>query len=230
MAVTARIEDYLEAVFKIEISGRSATVTELAARLRVTKATVTAILKRMKDAALLDHERYGDVTLTDAGRERALAIYRRHEFLTDFFINVVGLSLEQAQAVSCVMEHEIDELTEIRLAAFTDAITKAEREEQPWFLDLRRKMEAPGSLPIPLCMEGHWTHGSVCRLTASGVLRKHLLDMGFVPGVEVERIVDASGGDFIAVRVQGADRSLGKNEAATVWIQERGKPAAKDKV
>ena len=48
MAVTARIEDYLEAVFKIEISGRSATVTELAARLRVTKATVTAILKRRR--------------------------------------------------------------------------------------------------------------------------------------------------------------------------------------
>ena len=92
MAVTARIEDYLEAVFKIEISGRPATVTELAAKLSVTKATVTAILKRMKDAGLLDHERYGDVSLTDEGKDRALAIYRRHEFLTDFFINPTHFS------------------------------------------------------------------------------------------------------------------------------------------
>ena len=222
MAVTARIEDYLEAVFKIEISGRPATVTELAAKLSVTKATVTAILKRMKDAGLLDHERYGDVSLTDAGKDRALAIYRRHEFLTDFFINVVGLPLKQAQDVSCAMEHEIDEVTEVRLAAFTDAITKAEREEQPWFMELRQKMETPGSFPVPLCLEGEWTHGVVCRLTASGIVRKHLLDMGFIPGAEVERLADVSEGDFIAVRVQGAERYLNKNEAAVVWMQVSG--------
>lgn len=219
MALTARIEDYLEAVFKIEILGRPATVTELASRLRVTKATVTAILKRMKEAALLDHERYGDVTLTEAGRERALAIYRRHEFLTDFFINVVGLPLEQAQAVSCVMEHEINEVTEVRLAAFTDAITKAEREEQPWFLDLRRKMEMTSILPIPMCMDEEWVRATICRLTASGILRKHLLGMGFIPGAEVELNAEASGSGVIALRVNGEDRSIGKNEAATVWIQ-----------
>ena len=83
-------------------------------------------------------------------------------------------------------------------------------------------MEAPGSFPVPLCLEGKWTHGVVCRLTASGIVRKHLLDMGFIPGAEVERLADVSDGDFIAVRVQGAERYLNKNEAAVVWMQVSG--------
>ena len=126
MSLTARVEDYLEAVLDIEMSGEIATVTQLAKNLGVTKATVTAALKKLTASGLLDHEHYGDVILTDEGREKALAVYRRHEFLTDFFIRILGFSRERAQSVSCVMEHEIDEATERRLAAFTDALTVAD--------------------------------------------------------------------------------------------------------
>ena len=90
MGLTARVEDYLEAVLDIEMSGEIATVTQIAKNLGVTKATVTAALKRLKLVELLQHERYGDVVLTEEGRERALVIYRRHEFLTDFFVRILS--------------------------------------------------------------------------------------------------------------------------------------------
>jgi DtxR family Mn-dependent transcriptional regulator len=54
---TARIEDYLEAVFDEEVRGGSPTVTRLAERLSVTKGTVVPALKKLVEEGLLDHER-----------------------------------------------------------------------------------------------------------------------------------------------------------------------------
>ena len=48
MDLTARVEDYLEAILGIEMTGDVATVTQIAVNLGVTKATVTAALKRLE--------------------------------------------------------------------------------------------------------------------------------------------------------------------------------------
>ena len=40
MPVSARIEDYLEALFQLELTGRRLTVTALAEKLSLTKGTV----------------------------------------------------------------------------------------------------------------------------------------------------------------------------------------------
>jgi DtxR family Mn-dependent transcriptional regulator len=46
MAVSSRIEDYMETIFALEISGKEATVTDLANTLGVAKATVVAAVRR----------------------------------------------------------------------------------------------------------------------------------------------------------------------------------------
>ncbi len=220
MSLTARVEDYLEAVLDIEMSGEIATVTQLAKNLGVTKATVTAALKKLTTSGLLDHEHYGDVILTDEGREKALAVYRRHEFLTDFFIRILGFSRERAQSVSCVMEHEIDEATERRLAAFTDALTVAERNGETWLRDLQEKMENAQSLPIPLCLMPRGSGGTVTRITAQFDLRKRLTAAGFVPGAEIsdiQKCEGAPGGSF-RFEMNGMGITFGINEASSVWL------------
>ena len=220
MGLTARVEDYLEAVLEIEMTGEIATVTQLAKNLGVTKATVTAALKRLKLVQLLEHERYGDVLLTEEGRQRALAVYRRHEFLTDFFVRILGFSRERAQKVSCVMEHEIDVNTERRLAAFTDALTQAERNNEGWLRDLQTKLDSATDLPLPLCMAEENQSGTIARLTAQYELRKRLNGMGFVPGARVERIRKNIGtrGNIYSASVGNVEQSLGIAEASAVWL------------
>lgn len=220
MGLTARVEDYLEAVLDIEMSGEIATVTQIAKNLGVTKATVTAALKRLKLVELLQHERYGDVVLTEEGRQRALVIYRRHEFLTDFFVRILGLSRERAQNVACVMEHEMDERSEKRLAAFTDAIVQAERNGEKWFVDLQKKLDAAQALPIPLCMMPNGSGGVIARLTAQYELRRRLLQMGLVPGTSVKNVrrkVDVQG-ELFGFVVGEREQSLGIIEASAVWL------------
>ncbi|MDR1471907.1 MAG: metal-dependent transcriptional regulator [Synergistaceae bacterium] len=222
MNLTARVEDYLEAILEIEMSGEIATVTRMAKNLGVTKATITAALKRMKSDGFLEHERYGDVILTSDGRGKALAVYRRHEFLTDFFVRILGFTRDRAQNVACVMEHEIDEATERRLAAFTDAISMAERNKEAWLEELLAKLDSPHDLPIPLCLMPDGSGGIIARVTAQYELRKRLSAAGFIPGVEISGIKKTSGanGASFVFEMNGMEIKFGISEASAIWLYQ----------
>jgi DtxR family Mn-dependent transcriptional regulator len=222
MVLTARVEDYLEAVLEIEMSGEIATVTQLAKNLGVTKATVTAAMKRLKIDELLEHERYGDVILTAEGREKALAVYRRHEFLTDFFVRILGFSRERAQKVSCVMEHEIDEITERRLAAFTDALVQAERGNEVWLKKLQEALDSPKALPMPLCMMPDGSSGAIARLTAQYELRRRLNAAGFIPDAMISDIRKKEGapGGLFTFMMNDIQIRVGIAEASAIWLYQ----------
>ncbi|MBQ9629254.1 MAG: metal-dependent transcriptional regulator, partial [Synergistaceae bacterium] len=74
--LSPRIEDYLEELFLLESTGRSVTVTDLAERLKITKGTVTATIQKLSELELVNHERYGTLHLTDAGRRKGMTVFR----------------------------------------------------------------------------------------------------------------------------------------------------------
>ncbi|WP_300521321.1 metal-dependent transcriptional regulator [Aminiphilus sp.] len=218
MSISARIEDYMEEIFSLEIEGRKATVTELASRLGVTKATVVSAVRRLVAACLLEHEPYGALHLTEAGRERALRIYRRHEHLSFLFAEILGIEKEKAVDMACALEHAVDEESEMRLLAFADFVFQARRQGLPWVEDLLAATRDTCRLPRPLVMIPENGKGVVARVTAGGLLRKRLLEMGLVPGSLVEYLGTAPLGDPLHVRVHGTDISLRRDEATTVWV------------
>jgi DtxR family Mn-dependent transcriptional regulator len=222
MGLTARVEDYLESVLEIEMRGENATITELAGSLGVTKATVVATMKRMETDNLLEHERYGHVTLTDEGRARALCIYRRHTFLTDFFVRILGFSHERAQKVSCVMEHEIDEYAERRLASFTDALIQAERAGDEWLRNLQVMLDSPNTLCTPLCMMPDGSGGSIARVMAPNELYKRLSSTGLVPNAVIKNIKADSDGRkrTFTFTMNDIQLSVGISEASAIWLYQ----------
>jgi DtxR family Mn-dependent transcriptional regulator len=218
VSVSSRIEDYMETIFAIEISGREATVTDLANTLGVAKATVVAAVRRLVAASLATHKRYGTLALTDTGRARALDIYRRHEHLTFLFHDVLGFDSERAMSIACAMEHELDEKAEGRILGFVDYLVKARREGRPWVQDLLSVMGDERKLPRPLSMIPVGDRGLITRVTAGGALRHRLLEMGFVPGTVVCHSGIAPLGDPLLITVRGTEVALRKIEAISVWI------------
>ncbi|WP_448807968.1 metal-dependent transcriptional regulator [Aminobacterium mobile] len=217
--LSARIEDYLEAIFALEIHGQEATVTDLAERLKVTKGTVVSAIKKLVEAGFLDHEKYGAVALTENGRERALCVYRRHDHLNFLFSEILGIERSKAWALACIMEHEMDEQTDGRLLALTDFFCQAQREGAAWFNDLKAEMDDPSRLPCPLVMLRPGMKGTINRITADGPLRKRLLEMGLVPGSIITYIQTSPLGDPIEFEIRGTRLALRRSEAATVWIR-----------
>jgi ferrous iron transport protein A len=64
--------------------------------------------------------------------------------------------------------------------------------------------------------------GRVCALTAGGLTRRRLLDLGLVPGAEVEVVMSSPLGDPRAYRVRGAVIALRHSDAAGIAVEPAG--------
>ena len=61
--------------------------------------------------------------------------------------------------------------------------------------------------------------GKVKQIIGQGQLKKKLLDMGVVPGSELEVLRVAPLGDPVEIRIKGYNLSLRKEEAKQVYVE-----------
>ena len=113
-------EDYLEAIVML---GGTSTLpvrsVDIAAKLGVSKASVSKAVASLKASGMLNQPFYGDITLTEEGYEYGQAVLERHTMLTKFLVEAIGLDQEDAEEEACQMEHAIsDESFEKWLAYF----------------------------------------------------------------------------------------------------------------
>ncbi len=122
MAITANMEDYLEAIFEIENENSSpeVRVTNIAKKLNVTKPSVVGMIKHLEEHKLVRHNRYGAVLLTSEGRKIARETLRKHRVLRRFLEEVLGLDAEIAEEDACKMEHTLSHQTIDRFMALEE--------------------------------------------------------------------------------------------------------------
>jgi DtxR family transcriptional regulator, Mn-dependent transcriptional regulator len=112
------VEDYAKAVYMLSRRDPGPVGTgALAARLGVSPGTVTAMLKRMAELDLVEHEPYRGVTLTDAGERLALEVIRHHRLIEAYLAEALDVPWDQVHDEAEVLEHYISEELEERIAA-----------------------------------------------------------------------------------------------------------------
>ncbi len=116
--LTKALQDYLEAIYRIEAEKRVARVRDIAAALDVHKSTVTAALRGLSERDMIDYEPYEAVTLADGGRRLARRIAARHAVLRHFLEHVLGVGPEAAEANARRLGHAVDEGVLERLVCF----------------------------------------------------------------------------------------------------------------
>jgi DtxR family Mn-dependent transcriptional regulator len=92
-----------------ERSGGAVSTTDLAERLGLTPGSVSAMIRKLADLGLVEHQRYHGVRLTDRGREVALEVLRHHRLLELFLAEELGMSWDRVHAEAEVLEHVISE-------------------------------------------------------------------------------------------------------------------------
>jgi DtxR family Mn-dependent transcriptional regulator len=107
-SLSASLEDYVEAILTLENTSRVARVSEIAARLEVSRPSVTGALKLLTAKGLVTHARYGHVTLTEEGLSIAREVERRHRLIRGFLVEVLCLPEDKAEATACRLEHVLD--------------------------------------------------------------------------------------------------------------------------
>jgi len=124
--MTESLEMYLETISLLYDKMRIARVTDIASELGVSKPSVHAALHELERRGLIQHEHYGEVFLSPAGKEASAAIRRRHGLLTAFLRKVVGVSPQIAEQDACRIEHYLSEETMRRIAALAEDKDRAE--------------------------------------------------------------------------------------------------------
>jgi DtxR family Mn-dependent transcriptional regulator len=114
---TEAVEDYAKAIHALARRGDGPVGTSaLADRLGVSPGTVTAMLKRMADMGLVEHEPYHGVALTEAGERVALEVIRHHRLIESYLAEALGMPWDRVHEEAEVLEHYISEDLEERIA------------------------------------------------------------------------------------------------------------------
>jgi DtxR family Mn-dependent transcriptional regulator len=108
--VSASIQDYAKAVYALEArAGTAVSTNDLAERLGVTPGSVSAMVRKLADLGLVEHERYHGVRLTEHGRRVALEVLRHHRLIELFLAEELGMPWDRVHAEAEVLEHVLSE-------------------------------------------------------------------------------------------------------------------------
>ncbi|MEM4389880.1 MAG: metal-dependent transcriptional regulator [Candidatus Micrarchaeia archaeon] len=203
-------EDYLKAIYEIQSrQNRGARVSEVAAALGVSVASASEMLGRLAREGLVERKKYGAVSLTGKGIEKAGGMVRKHRLLEVFFERLLGLKKEFHREAHA-LEHALSEEASERLARL-----------------LGNPRRCPDGDIIPaqsatvLTLDRARPGGSY-RMVFSSLERKEdaarLVALGLLPGemVGVERAV--RGGPLI-IRLKGAPIALGRDVCAKIFVE-----------
>jgi DtxR family Mn-dependent transcriptional regulator len=146
MGKSASMEDYLEAVEMLRSRGRPVRINEISKLLGVKMPSVTAAMKRLSEEKMVIYEKYGRIQLTPAGKKAAQDVFRRHEILRRFLIDVLDMDPEKAAEDACRMEHAISATALERLAKLQSLVQSYPDDRIPWLSSYRRYLEY-GELP-----------------------------------------------------------------------------------
>lgn len=230
MALTAALEDYLEAIFNLCRFDAAARSRDIAESLNVHKSTVTAALKSLGQMNLINYAPYEAVTLTPEGRRLAEDVVKRHGALKDFFIHVLRVDETMAETAACGMEHSVPREIVEKLAAFAMQMRGCPRlgDEGAAVLDpescgscLSRDDDGEAEAPRQATLDKVKPDqtAKVVLVRGGGQVKKRITEMGLTRGAEVvvERI--APMGDPMDVKVRGYRLSLRKDEASRVVVE-----------
>jgi DtxR family transcriptional regulator, Mn-dependent transcriptional regulator len=117
-SLSAPVQDYAKAVYALEArEGGAVSTNDLAERLGITPGSVSAMVRKLSELGLLEHEPYRGVRLTEQGRKVALEVVRHHRLLELFLAQELGMPWDRVHAEAEVLEHVLSEELEQLISA-----------------------------------------------------------------------------------------------------------------
>ena len=103
-------EMYLETIYRLSQSLPVVRSIDVSEYIGYSKPSVSRAIGILKKQEYITVDKFGAITLTDKGRERAQYIFERHKCLTKIF-TLLGVNAETAAEDACKAEHILSEQT-----------------------------------------------------------------------------------------------------------------------
>lgn len=230
IALTSALEDYLEVILELGEKESEIRVTDIADKLNIAKSTVTITINKLKNLGLVLQESYGPVELTSIGKEYAIEVRKRHRLLRKFLVEVLGVDYQTADKDACLMEHVLSPVTMKKIAEYiaqacgTEINPSNNTHSQTGNIDNpmsevieERRLRSVKTKALSELKAGD--KGRVIRITAPGIVRRRIMDMGVTTGSEIIVKGVAPLGDPLEIMVKGYNLSFRKEDAAYIFVE-----------
>lgn len=213
--LSSAVEDYLKTVYALESEGERATTSALAQRVGVSAPSATAMMKRLAALGLVERAPYQGVVLTESGRLAALEVIRHHRLLERYFVDVLGLALDQVHAEADALEHVLSDELEQRIDAAL-GFPKVDPHGDP-IPDSNLSIAAQAARTVAELVPGE--SAVVARIPdRDPELVRYLLELSLAPGdrVMLERIGPFGGP--MTVETQSGQHAIARELAAAIEV------------
>ncbi len=184
--ISPAVEDYAKAIYALEdTAGDAVTTNALAARLGVTAASASGMVKRLCELGLARHQPYHGVSLTEDGRRVALEVMRHHRLLELYLVQSLGVPWDRVHAEAEVLEHVLsDELEELIATKLGNPTHDPHGDPIP-----TRDLPLEEQPPVSLGDLEAGTQGTFARISDSNPdMLRFLAERGIAPGATLEVI------------------------------------------
>ena len=214
--LTAPVEDYLKAIYDIELAGSAAATNDIAQRLSIAPASVSGMVRRLADQGLIEHERYRGVRLTDAGRRAALRTLRRHRVIEAYLARALGYPWDRVHEEAERLEHAAsDELIDRMAAAIGEPTVDPHGAPIP-----TREGSVVERQHVTLADLAIGQRACVVRVSDEDAERlRYLAELDIVLGVELEVTARAPYDGPITILLDGGERVVGPALASQVRVE-----------
>lgn len=113
-------ENYIKAIFHLQQTDGNVTTNEVAAELNTKAASVTDMLKKLKQKKILDYEKYQGFRLSVEGKKIALLIVRKHRLWEYFLVEKLQFGWDEVHEMAEELEHLTSKKLIDQLDAFLD--------------------------------------------------------------------------------------------------------------
>ena len=209
------VEDYIKAIYKAGQDSSEVSTLDVAARMQVSAAAVSKMLKRLTELRLVDHAPYHGVHLTPAGEKMALEIIRHHRLLELYLVQALGYEWDEVHEEAERLEHHISEEFEERIDALLGHPTACPHGDP---IPTRDGLIAQVST-LTLAQQ-HTPAALTIRRVADedAALLRHLKQLGLLPGTAIEFVEQEPFGGAFLVRVGGTIARVAPQAAEHIFV------------
>lgn len=219
--LTTVAQDYLKTIWTAqEWSHEKVSTKLLAERIGVSASTASESIRKLADQGLVNHEKYGAVTLTDEGRRAALHMVRRHRLMETFLVNELGYSWDEVHDEAEVLEHAVSDLMLDRIDAKLGHPTRDPHGDPIPAADGR--VPTPPARQLSECENGD--AGTVARISdADPEMLRYFDSVGISLDSRLRVLARRDFAGLISVAIEGGEGGdatvdLGSPAAEAIWV------------
>ncbi len=105
--ITIAEENYLKAIYSLNLNrnDKELGTNELANYLSISPATVSSMLKKLREKEFIHYKKYGAISLLDKGEREACAVIRKHRLWETFLVEKMEFTWDEIHEVAEQLEH-----------------------------------------------------------------------------------------------------------------------------